>query len=192
MADQNLIDPRLRAENSTFIFQNSYYSPGPSEQQVLSVRQEGEFLPKDENFLDCNFQYEAMASPEFETSAPSSPGMQVVALKFNHHTPAHIWLTSHRSISNPDDQLQHPCLKPECNKLFTHLHKLQRHYRDAHGKPQYDCPYPGCSRKGQKGFARKDNMTQHHRLVHNKQLDPGTIPRRKRGGSNVRLTLDPV
>ncbi|KAI5852599.1 hypothetical protein DFP73DRAFT_628008 [Morchella snyderi] len=163
MTDQNLIDPRLRAKNNTFIIQNPYYGPGPSEQQILSAQQEGELLHKDNNFLDCNFQYEAMASPEFETSAPSSPGI---------------------SISNPDDQVQHPCLKPGCNKLFTHLHKLQRHYRDAHGKPQYDCPYPGCSRKGQKGFARKDNMTQHHRLVHNKQLDPGTIPRRKRVSSN--------
>lgn len=92
-------------------------------------------------------------------------------------------LTSLLRTPTDDEREQHPCLKPGCNKIFTHLHKLQRHYRDAHGKPQYDCPYPDCTRKGPRGFARKDNMRQHHRLVHNKHLDPGEVPRRKRGAS---------
>ncbi|KAG0635144.1 hypothetical protein HOY80DRAFT_1058001 [Tuber brumale] len=73
--------------------------------------------------------------------------------------------------SSPEDKEQHPCLKPDCSKIFSHLHKLQRHYRDAHGKPQYDCPFPSCARKGTKGFSRRDNMRQHHKLVHNKPLD---------------------
>ncbi|KAG0125024.1 hypothetical protein HOY82DRAFT_633034 [Tuber indicum] len=80
--------------------------------------------------------------------------------------------------SSPEDKEQHPCLKPDCSKIFSHLHKLQRHYRDAHGKPQYDCPFPSCARKGTKGFSRRDNMRQHHRLVHNKPLDPSNSPER--------------
>ncbi|PUU82560.1 hypothetical protein B9Z19DRAFT_967448, partial [Tuber borchii] len=78
--------------------------------------------------------------------------------------------------SSPEDKEQHPCLKPDCSKIFTHLHKLQRHYRDAHGKPQYDCPFPSCTRKGTKGFSRRDNMRQHHRLVHNELLALGESP----------------
>ncbi|RPA92599.1 hypothetical protein L873DRAFT_156979 [Choiromyces venosus 120613-1] len=78
--------------------------------------------------------------------------------------------------NSSEDTEQHPCLKPDCSKIFSHLHKLQRHYRDAHGKPQYDCPFPSCTRKGAKGFSRRDNMRQHHRLVHNKPLGPSKSP----------------
>lgn len=30
----------------------------------------------------------------------------------------------------------------------------------------HDCPVAGCQRVGEKGFKRKDNVTQHRRLVH--------------------------
>jgi len=41
---------------------------------------------------------------------------------------------------------------------------------EVHGNQMWDCPVPGCKRKGARGFPRKDNMTQHRRNVHGHQI----------------------
>ncbi|PHH55566.1 hypothetical protein CFIMG_001369RA [Ceratocystis fimbriata CBS 114723] len=56
----------------------------------------------------------------------------------------------------------------ECNKTFTRAEHLRRHSL-SHGRPEFPCPFPGCSRE----FHRKDLLERHRQKHHNdSETDP--------------------
>ncbi|KAL8801411.1 MAG: hypothetical protein Q9182_004475 [Xanthomendoza sp. 2 TL-2023] len=58
---------------------------------------------------------------------------------------------------------RYPCSFPGCNTTCARQADLRRHLL-KHGPRQWDCPAPGCSRKGANGFARKDKLVDHYKL----------------------------
>jgi len=48
-------------------------------------------------------------------------------------------------------------------------------------KVLYNCPFENCHRKGDQGFARKDNMIQHQRLVHGAKIDKRDRTQKNKG-----------
>ncbi|WPH01606.1 Hypothetical protein R9X50_00445400 [Acrodontium crateriforme] len=76
---------------------------------------------------------------------------------------------------------QFVCLYESCVNTggFTRYADLQRHVEIIHMRSTlslFDCQIPGCHRRGEYGFTRKDKMTDHMRDVH--KLD---IPKRSSG-----------
>ena len=70
------------------------------------------------------------------------------------------------------------CMYPEhvTSVSFARKADLKRHYDVIHNPdkpPEYECDEPGCRRKGDAGFGRKDKLVEHLREVHG--MD---IPRR--------------
>ena len=65
---------------------------------------------------------------------------------------------------------------------FGRYADLERHIAIVHNRSTLqlvDCTHPGCHRRGEYGFTRKDKMVEHLRDVH--KID---IPKRARGKSN--------
>ncbi|MCJ1236982.1 hypothetical protein MMC14_004966 [Varicellaria rhodocarpa] len=57
------------------------------------------------------------------------------------------------------------CHHPNCNRSFTRNSDLQRPM-GKHGSyttTKYECPEPGCDRKGAKEFYRKDKLADHQK-----------------------------
>jgi len=80
---------------------------------------------------------------------------------------------------------QYLCLHPQCARTLTGFGRyadLERHIAIVHNRSTLqlvDCTYPGCHRRGEYGFTRKDKMVEHLRDVHK-----ADIPKRARGKSN--------
>ena len=58
------------------------------------------------------------------------------------------------------------CHIPGCGATCTREADLGRHKMTKHRLPQYDCPFPGCERKGARAFPRKDKLAEHQRKRH--------------------------
>ena len=59
------------------------------------------------------------------------------------------------------------CPHPGCATTVSRPSDLNRHMRTHQGGLRgFDCPAPGCGRKGGEGFVRKDKMMDHYRAVH--------------------------
>ena len=59
------------------------------------------------------------------------------------------------------------CLYPGCWLRFHDLTDLRRHIRKHREGPRaFNCPAPGCPRKGENGFYRKDKMKDHYKNKH--------------------------
>ncbi|KAK4540405.1 hypothetical protein LTR36_009262 [Oleoguttula mirabilis] len=77
---------------------------------------------------------------------------------------------------------QYLCLYPQCASAgtgFARYADLQRHVAIVHGRQNLqlvDCSHPGCHRRGEYGFTRKDKMVDHLRDVHKSD-----IPKRASG-----------
>jgi len=62
------------------------------------------------------------------------------------------------------------CLEQSCNnRAFPDKGTLQRHQRSVHSKPKIQCPVKSCRRQT-KGFARKDNLREHIKRAHPREL----------------------
>jgi hypothetical protein len=62
------------------------------------------------------------------------------------------------------------CGFPECDRTFSRLPDLKRHYNGTHASEPtlFWCPIAGCDRSaGNRPFPRKDKMTEHARTKHN-------------------------
>lgn len=79
------------------------------------------------------------------------------------------------SAANSDHPLSAPttangkyiCLHPGCTRGFKRPGDLDRHIKDHLPGPRaFDCPAPGCVRKGMNGFTRKDKMKEHWKCRH--------------------------
>ena len=74
---------------------------------------------------------------------------------------------------------------PELECVFTvsccYWDDLIRHTRSKHCKkdPKFPCPLAWCNRSGDRGFTRKDKLTNHLRSVHKRDIPKK--PRRVRG-----------
>ncbi|TKA63954.1 hypothetical protein B0A55_09506 [Friedmanniomyces simplex] len=78
---------------------------------------------------------------------------------------------------------QYVCLYAQCANArnFARYADLQRHVQVVHNPEtlqRVDCEYPGCHRKGEHGFSRKDKMVDHMREVHKAEI-PKRSPGRK-------------
>lgn len=58
------------------------------------------------------------------------------------------------------------CLFPGCNTTCGRESDLNRHMQRQHQPPKLDCNVPGCHRKADKGFRRKDKLREHRRDTH--------------------------
>lgn len=58
----------------------------------------------------------------------------------------------------------------KCLKTFKGYERFKRHYQTVHigqaRRAKLSCSHEGCHRVGDKGFTRKDNLTDHMRKVH--------------------------
>jgi len=71
-------------------------------------------------------------------------------------------------VFSMEDKPKIPC--PQCAKTFVRASDLERHAKShAKGMPEFECPAPGCARKGMKGFWRKDKMMDHYRCRHGRR-----------------------
>jgi hypothetical protein len=62
------------------------------------------------------------------------------------------------------------CLEQSCNKrTFPDKGTLQRHQHSVHSNPHIHCPVKSC-RRHTKGFARKDNLREHIKRAHPRDL----------------------
>jgi hypothetical protein len=62
------------------------------------------------------------------------------------------------------------CLEQSCNKrAFPDKGTLQRHQHSVHSNPNIRCPVKSC-RRHTKGFARKDNLREHIKRAHPREL----------------------
>jgi hypothetical protein len=62
------------------------------------------------------------------------------------------------------------CLEQSCNnRTFPDKGTLQRHQHSVHGNPHILCPVKSC-RRHTKGFARKDNLREHIKRAHSREL----------------------
>lgn len=52
-------------------------------------------------------------------------------------------------------------------KQFDNPQNIKRHMK-KHQDPTLDCPAPGCDRKGENGFARRDKLNDHFDKIHKK------------------------
>ncbi|KAI8366715.1 uncharacterized protein BYT42DRAFT_587650 [Radiomyces spectabilis] len=59
--------------------------------------------------------------------------------------------------SPSQDEKQHVCTHPNCQRRFKRLEHLKRHMRIHTSERPFQCTYAGC----QKSFSRSDNLTQH-------------------------------
>jgi len=86
-------------------------------------------------------------------------------------------------------QPQRPFQCNHCQKNFPKKADRDRHEFSVHREKMrtprglIDCPEKGCPRRDMKGFTRKDNLLDHRRRVHNRN-----IPKRNHalGGRSVR------
>lgn len=58
------------------------------------------------------------------------------------------------------DKNRYFCLHEGCFQDFGRPSDLERHWK-KHLRPEFECPFAGCHRKGAQGFSRKDNMNKH-------------------------------
>ena len=58
------------------------------------------------------------------------------------------------------------CSHPNCAKSYARPSDLRRHDADTHSVPIFNCPVPDCSRRGSKGFGRRDKARDHIRRAH--------------------------
>ncbi|KAK5731152.1 hypothetical protein LTR15_001090 [Elasticomyces elasticus] len=89
--------------------------------------------------------------------------------------------TPHQPLSQKLPNGHYMCLYPQCANagLFARHADLQRHVQNVHNPETIqwvDCQHPGCHRRGQYGFSRKDKMVEHMREVHK-----ADIPKRSSG-----------
>ncbi|KAF8469737.1 hypothetical protein BDZ91DRAFT_720818 [Kalaharituber pfeilii] len=104
------------------------------------------------------------------------------------------------------------CPWENCGKSYKTRSNLQRHRREVHagvihlppvqfagaegriplasGAITHDCPHPYCDRKGEKGFQRKDNLTQHRRNVHAEQIEKRERGKQARRPCNKKVKCD--
>lgn len=62
------------------------------------------------------------------------------------------------------------CSEQSCNKrAFPDKGTLQRHQQSVHSNPHIRCPVKSC-RRHTKGFARKDNLREHIKRAHPREL----------------------
>lgn len=83
----------------------------------------------------------------------------------------------HVGTIRQDTKQQFVCLQEGCRypKAFTRSSDLARHMKSRHCPPEFDCTFPGCDRWGDKGFHRKDKLSDHMRQKHRQRLsDVGT------------------
>lgn len=74
---------------------------------------------------------------------------------------------AHPSLALATDDSRHVCLYPGCTGNFKRAGELERHMKKHRPGPKdFDCPAPGCSRKGTHGFTRKDKMMDHWKCKH--------------------------
>lgn len=74
---------------------------------------------------------------------------------------------SNPSLAPAADDSRHVCLHPGCTGTFKRAAELERHMKKHRpGLKDFDCPAPGCSRKGTRGFTRKDKMLDHWKCKH--------------------------
>ena len=74
------------------------------------------------------------------------------------------------------------CPEPNCvfkADIYNGWDGFMRHTRSKHCKkiPEFSCPLAWCNRRGDKGFTRKDKLTNHLRSVHKRDIpkDPRRI-----------------
>lgn len=124
-------------------------------------------------------QTQCQQYPQRQYSAHSEPGRNAIPIsqKANGRSqdapPASWWLC-----------LQQPCANAEVK--FARKADLQRHTQVTHNRAQLQlvaCEYPGCHRRGDYGFTRRDKMIDHMRDVHKVDIpkrrnskDPSTSP----------------
>ncbi|EMC92136.1 hypothetical protein BAUCODRAFT_159892 [Baudoinia panamericana UAMH 10762] len=74
------------------------------------------------------------------------------------------------------------CLYLQCNgQGFSRYADLQRHTAVIHNPEtleRIDCDYPGCLRRGNLGFSRKDKMIDHKREVHKVAIPKRVLTRK--------------
>lgn len=79
------------------------------------------------------------------------------------------------------------CGTDECQFAAKSKTEFNRHYEPEHLGKKWDCTFPGCSRVGQKGFKRQDNMVPHLRKTHNISIPKEIV--RFDGSKSVRRVL---
>ena len=84
-------------------------------------------------------------------------------------------LRNHISAKHLRHTRQIPCPVEECAKqdtTFSRRHDLARHMRLVHTDDAqvYDCSYPGCQRRGERGFPTDELLKAHIRSLHRDKL----------------------
>ncbi|KAH9211402.1 hypothetical protein DL95DRAFT_392561 [Leptodontidium sp. 2 PMI_412] len=74
------------------------------------------------------------------------------------------------AVANTQQSQRFHCVINGCTKHYKRKHELKRHQKDHSGAKPHRCNVPGCNRRGQNGFVRRDHLGQHMRKVHGTNL----------------------
>ena len=99
------------------------------------------------------------------TMATAGNGRESKTVRISH-------LFSCSSLTENHSFTHFPCLYEQCARqdiAFARKADLERHMSSMHNRETlqlHDCQLPGCHRRGEYGFTRKDKMIDHMRDVH--------------------------
>ena len=106
--------------------------------------------------------YDRVLSPsEAWTGVPERSSVDINSNNFDRATPISFVLSDGGTPKK---------VCPQCAKTFVRTSDLERHAKSHKSNmPEFECPAPGCPRKGVKGYWRKDKMMDHYRCKHGRR-----------------------
>ena len=123
--------------------------PGPS---IVSGHSANSY----NNGLNSNF------NPNFDLTAVGDNANAMMTSSSTHAAQGAIASTSLNPRATVNGNQAFHCPFPGCSTATTRLADLERHYKKhLPGPKEFGCPNHGCSRKGNKGFERKDKLVAH-------------------------------
>jgi hypothetical protein len=130
------------SQETAFSFNDFSPSEGiETNPNTLSASQQTSFAFPDSSQESSSSSLTPTISPSTPTTAPNSPN------------------------NSPDRQ---PCLR--CSSTFKRAGDLKRHEKVHAPRRDFPCRQPACSRKGGKGFYRRDKLRAHEKQVHRMHL----------------------
>lgn len=82
----------------------------------------------------------------------------------------------HKCTMDEKMKLSIQCRANGCESSLTTRGRFNRHWNTKHrnggiyARQKISCPFIGCARTGDNGFARQDNLRQHRRNVHSENI----------------------
>ena len=148
---------------------NSLYSSYPS-------RSYTEASPPDLDPIRYSNEADSYYSPFYSSPLSNSPYRSTSPTRHNPIPALYTSPLTPPSLTQNLNRERHYCEHSSCvdrhgqRTSFSRRADLNRHAQSVHSSVLFDCPWPRCERKGERGFVRMDHLIEHRRGYHDEAI----------------------